>query len=86
MITRRFYVWDNNSFVEKNEEKYKAYTWKYTDGYLFFEKYRMGGYDGDSAYTALRVEPLDEKLRVLNRKYIKTIRIIYLPQTGMNQI
>lgn len=73
MITRRFYVWDNNSFAEKNEEKYKAYTWKYTDGYLFFEKYRMGGYDGDSAYTALRVEPLDEKLRVLNRKYIKTI-------------
>lgn len=73
MITRRFYVWDNNSFVEKNEEKYEAYTWKYTDGYLFFERYRMGGYDGDSAYTALRVEPLDEKLRVLNRKYIKTI-------------
>ena len=73
MITRRFYVWDNNSFVEKNEEKYKAYTLKYTDGYLFFERYRMGGYDGDSAYTALRVEPLDEKLRVLNRKYIKTI-------------
>ena len=73
MITRRFYVWDNNSFVEKNEENYKAYTWKYTDGYLFFERYRMGGYDGDSAYTALRVEPLDEKLRVLNRKYIKTI-------------
>lgn len=73
MITRRFYVWDNNCFVEKNEENYKAYTWKYTDGYLFFERYRMGGYDGDSAYTALRVEPLDEKLRVLNRKYIKTI-------------
>lgn len=73
MITRRFYVWENNCFVEKNEENYKAYTWKYTDGYLFFERYRIGGYDGDSAYTALRVEPLDEKLRVLNRKYIKTI-------------
>lgn len=73
MITRRFYVWENNCFVEKNEENYKAYTWEYTDGYLFFERYRMGGYDGDSAYTALRVEPLDEKLRVLNRKYIKTI-------------
>ena len=73
MITRRLYVWENNCFVEKNEENYKAYTWKYTDGYLFFERYRMGGYDGDSAYTALRVEPLDEKLRVLNRKYIKTI-------------
>lgn len=73
MITRRFYVQENNCFVEKNEENYKAYTWKYTDGYLFFERYRMGGYDGDSAYTALRVEPLDEKLRVLNRKYIKTI-------------
>lgn len=73
MITRRFYVWEDNCFVEKNEENYKAYTWKYTDGYLFFERYRMGGYDGDSAYTALRVEPLDEKLRVLNRKYIKTI-------------
>ena len=73
MITRRFYVWENNCFVEKNEENYKAYTWKYTDGYLFFERYRMGGYDGDSAYTALRVESLDEKLRVLNRKYIKTI-------------
>lgn len=73
MITRRFYVWENNCFVEKNEENYKAYTWKYTDGYLFFERYRMGGYDGDSAYTALRVEPLDEKLRILNRKYIKTI-------------
>lgn len=73
MITRRFYVQENNCFVEKNEENYKAYTWKYTDGYLFFERYRMGGYDGDSAYTALRVGPLDEKLRVLNRKYIKTI-------------
>lgn len=73
MITRRFYVRENNCFVEKNEENYKAYTWKYTDGYLFFERYRMGGYDGDSAYTALRVEQLDEKLRVLNRKYIKTI-------------
>lgn len=73
MITRRFYVRENNCFVEKNEENYKAYTWKYIDGYLFFERYRMGGYDGDSAYTALRVEPLDEKLRVLNRKYIKTI-------------
>lgn len=73
MITRRFYVRENNCFVEKNEENYKAYTWKYTDGYLFFERYRMGGYDGDSVYTALRVEPLDEKLRVLNRKYIKTI-------------
>ena len=73
MITRRFYVRENNCFVEKNEVNYKAYTWKYTDGYLFFERYRMGGYDGDSAYTALRVEPLDEKLRVLNRKYIKTI-------------
>ena len=73
MITRRFYVRENNCFVEKNEENYKAYTWKYTDGYLFFERYRMGGYDGDSAYTALRVEPLDEKLRVLNRKYIKTM-------------
>lgn len=73
MITRRFYVRENNCFVEKNEENYKAYTWKYTDGYLFFERHRMGGYDGDSAYTALRVEPLDEKLRVLNRKYIKTI-------------
>lgn len=73
MITRRFYVRENNCFVEKNEENYKAYTWKYTDGYLFFERYRMGGYDGDSAYTTLRVEPLDEKLRVLNRKYIKTI-------------
>ena len=73
MITRRSYVRENNCFVEKNEENYKAYTWKYTDGYLFFERYRMGGYDGDSAYTALRVEPLDEKLRVLNRKYIKTI-------------
>lgn len=73
MITRRFYVRENNCFVEKNEENYKAYTWKYTDGYLFFERYRMGGYDGDSAYTALRVEPLDEKLRVFNRKYIKTI-------------
>lgn len=73
MITRRFYVRENNCFVEKNEENYKAYTCKYIDGYLFFERYRMGGYDGDSAYTALRVEPLDEKLRVLNRKYIKTI-------------
>lgn len=73
MITRRFYVRENNCFVEKNEKNYKAYTWKYIDGYLFFERYRMGGYDGDSAYTALRVEPLDEKLRVLNRKYIKTI-------------
>lgn len=53
---------------------YPAYTWVYSDeGYLFFEEYHMPGFDGPSGHTAVRVEPLDETCRELNRKYLRTI-------------
>jgi len=63
--------WKGTSPENDNIQKYEAYTWEYTkDGYLFFEQYHMSGYDGDSGHRAVRVKPLDEKCRKLNREYI----------------
>lgn len=55
-------------------KNYQAYTWVCSKGgYLFFEEYHMPGFDGPSGNTAVRIEPLDETCRELNRKYLKTI-------------
>lgn len=63
--------WHDGRPKEGRAEKYTAADWKYTDsGYLFFKQRRSPDFDGLTVYTALRVRPLDEKYRKLNRKYI----------------
>lgn len=37
---------------------------------LFFEQYHMQGYDGPPGETGIRVRPLSEECRELNRKYV----------------
>lgn len=70
-VDRRYYQYQNESLQCTSQEEYPAYSWVYTDdGYLFFQKYHMSGYDGSSGYTALRVQPLDEDCRDKNRRYI----------------
>lgn len=70
-ITRSYLAWNGKNPEVKSKEEYTAYTWEYSeDGYLFFEQYRMSGYDGPSGHTAVRIQPLDEKCREVNRKYL----------------
>lgn len=74
LVTSSYLCWNNNRPEVNEKEEYMAYTWKYSeDGYLFFEQYHMPGYDGPSGHTALRVEPLDERCREYNQKYIYPI-------------
>ena len=77
-IVRGYYQYDKNGCLQnRNTVSYPADTWQYTEeGYLLFE----GSYFSHENYvltlsdtpehTALRVLPLDEKCRELNRKYI----------------
>lgn len=55
-------------------DHYNAHTWvRSENGWLFFEKYYMAGFEGPYAHTAVRVEPLDETCREFNRKYLLPI-------------
>ncbi len=77
-IVRGYYQYDQNGHIQnKSTVSYPADIWQYTEeGYLFFK----GSYFSDEnfvltlsdsqEYTALRVLPLDETCRELNRKYI----------------
>lgn len=77
-VVRGYYQYDRNGHLEnRNTVSYPADLWQYTEeGYLIFE----GNYFSDENYvltlsdesehTALRIQPLDEKCRELNRKYI----------------
>lgn len=59
-------------------EEFQADEWKYTeDGYFFIEKYRPPGYDGVPGQIGFRVEPLDQKCRELNQKYVMPIGYVY---------
>ncbi len=68
---------ENGQLQKKNEGSYPADFWQYTEeGYLFFggsyfsdENYVLTLSDA-SEYTALRILPLSETCRELNRKYI----------------
>ena len=73
-VNRDYYVLRDDKAECTSSDTYSPYTWEYTEeGYLFFEKYQMSGYDGPSGHTALRVQPLDETCRRLNRQYIMPI-------------
>lgn len=77
-IVRGYYRYDQDRFLQnRSTVSYQADFWQFTEeGYLIFE----GKYFSDMEYaltlsdtpehTALRVLPLDEKCRELNRKYI----------------
>ena len=77
-VVRSYYQYDQSDCLRnKSTVSYPADIWQYTEeGYLLFE----GSYFSDENYvltlsdtpehTALRVLPLDEKCRELNRKYI----------------
>ncbi|MCI9237619.1 MAG: hypothetical protein HFH07_04515 [Dorea sp.] len=64
-------VWNGTVPEIAERDHYEAYAWDYSkEGYLFFEEYRMDGFDGDSGHTAIRIQPLDAVCRELNKKYI----------------
>ena len=64
--------WEEGQPCAEKVDTFEAHTWKLDEesGYLYIEKEQPAGYDGPIGYTAVRVEPLDEKLRELNRRYI----------------
>lgn len=77
-VNREYNQYDENGQLQKkNEGSYLADFWQYTEeGYLFFggsyfsdENYVLTLSDA-SEYTALRILPLSEACRELNRKYI----------------
>lgn len=77
-VDREYYGVDQSGqFCKKNASSYLADLWRYTEeGYLFFS----GSYSSDedyvltmsdaAEYTALRILPLSETCRELNRNYI----------------
>lgn len=77
-VNREYYQYDlSGQLQKKNESGYLTDFWQYTEeGYLIFG----GSYDSDEdlaltssdakEYVALRILPLDETCRELNRKYI----------------
>lgn len=80
-IVRGYYRYDERGCLQnRSVVSYPADVWEYTEeGYLIFE----GSYFSDedfvltlddaTEHTALRVLPLDEKCRELNRKYILSV-------------
>ncbi len=77
-ISKGYYQYDEDGCLHNtNTVSYPADDWQYTeDGYLFFsgscfsaENYALTLSDLRE-YNALRILPLDEKCRELNRKYI----------------
>lgn len=70
LIREGYYVYREGKLEERNQTIYRADFWEYTDGYLFFGRNYMPGYDGSTEHTALRVEPLKETYREWNRKYL----------------
>lgn len=73
-VERMWVAWEEHKPEVKYEETYRAYRWDYSkDGYLFFEKYQPEGYHGPMPYTCLRVQPLEDKYREMNRKYIQPV-------------
>lgn len=52
-------------------EKFQAHAWEYTKkGYLFLEQWHKEGFDGAPGQTLIRVEPLNQACREMNRKYV----------------
>lgn len=76
-VVKRSYRYENEKFLNKVTESYRAEYWDYTEeGYLMFygicntDATNLLMMNGLKVYTALRVQPLDEVCRELNRKYV----------------
>ena len=66
--------WENSEPKVVYCHEFTAHSWEYTDkGYLFIQEYQPEGYDGAPGEIAFRVEPLDDKCRELNRRYVYPI-------------
>ena len=80
-IDRSFYQYNpDNKFTIKDTVQYRADLWQYTqDGYLLFagsyfaEDYYILSLADAPEHAIIRVAPLDERCRELNRRYIQPI-------------
>ena len=79
-VVRSYYKYENGNIQREVTTSYQAEYWNYTeDGYLMFsgvwfseELYVLTLSEAEE-HTALRVQPLDETYRELNRKYLLPI-------------
>ena len=76
-VTREYYQYSNGILKNLSTVSYPAESWEYTkEGYLLFEgsyfseSYYVLSLSNEPEHTALRVEPLDETCRELNRQYL----------------
>ncbi|MBD5490249.1 MAG: hypothetical protein HDR13_15935 [Lachnospiraceae bacterium] len=79
-VSRSYYKYENGKMCRAVTGSYRAEQWNYTnEGYLMFsgvwfsEESYVLTLSGAETYTALRVQPLDEGYRELNRKYLLPI-------------
>ena len=79
-VVRSYYKYENGNMKREVTGSYQAEYWNYTeDGYLMFsgvwfsEELYVLELSGAEEHTALRVQPLDETYRELNRKYLLPI-------------
>ncbi len=73
VTVRRSFFLRQGEWEMVSSQSYPACTWVYSGAWLFFGEYNMPGYDGPSGQTAVRVEPLEEECRQLNRNYVRRI-------------
>lgn len=79
-VIREYFQYQDDYLEKKSTDSYSVNSWKYTEeGYFIFdgswfseENYALTLSEAEE-HTALRVLPLDEKCRELNRKYIRPI-------------
>ncbi|WP_313129863.1 DUF6070 family protein [Anaerocolumna sp.] len=79
-VVKSYYEYENEDMQKIFTGTYTADDWNYTeDGYLMFsgvcfsEELYVLTLSGAEEHTAFRVQPLDEKCRELNRKYLLPI-------------
>lgn len=79
-IVREYFQYTNGQLQSMNTGSYQADFWTYTEeGYLIFsgsmysEEQYVLSLSGEEEHVALRVLPLDEECRELNRKYIRPV-------------
>ena len=79
-IVREYYQFVDGQLKNMSTGMYRADSWEYTEeGYLLFEghwvseEYYILSLSEMPEHVALRVQPLDEECRKLNRKYIRSI-------------
>ena len=79
-VVRGSYQYSNGILENMSTVSYPAETWEYTkEGYLLFEgsyyseAYYILSLSGEPEHTALRVQPLDQACRELNRMYLMPV-------------